>query len=328
MRGSMLKTTLQICQIWGQMVDQIETLTQGRELRKVPVSLSRNARTRGQQIAESVCGWVRRWGYASDKVLSALYPGRPKLGYDLWRRGLLVRHEVPPGVRLLDGRYAYGLSADGQIMAEQVLPPVVLDIEHSARPAWSTMQHLFDVQRYAITLGMLPADAAWRTEPELRTVSGSLVPDLRKRDGDKLWWIEVDRSAKKDVTLDYWTQQIARYQARSLTQRDPESLGRYVAEPDRRQPLIERLIIVVGTQYQVERYQRALWRDVAEPLVRDAKTRQIRAVRDQPNLPMGKILRTLTSEVYTPELFELHEPGRKPDQQRDMVLQSRHIPEM
>lgn len=305
---------------------QIETPTGPRT---VPVALARTARTRGQQIAESVCGWVRRWGYASDKTLAALYPGRPKLGYDLFRRGLLVRHEVPPGVRLLDGRYAYGLSADGQILAEQVLPPVVLDIEHSARPAWSTMQHLFDVQRYAITLGMLPADLAWRTEPELRAVvDGTLVPDLRRRDGEKIWWIEVDRSAKKDLTLDYWTQQIGHFQARSLRQRDPHSMGRYVAEPEQRHPLIERLIVIVGTQYQVERYQQALWREVAEPLVRDAKTRQIRTVRDQPNLAMGKVMRTFTTEVYTPELFELHEPGRNPERQRDLVLQSRYIPQM
>lgn len=323
MRGSMLKTTLQICQIWGQMVDQIETLTQGRELRKVPVSLSRNARTRGQHIAQAVCAWVRRWGYTGDKVLSALYPGRPKLGYDLWRRGLLVRYQVPAGIRLLDGRYAYGLSADGAILAEQVLPAEVLDIEHSAKPAWSTMQHLFDVQRYAITLGMLPDNPAWRTEPELRTVvSGSLVPDLRKRDGDKLWWIEADRSAKKDVALDFWTQQITHYQARSLNQRDPDSLGRYVAEPEQRQPLIERLIIVVGTDYQAERYRRAFAREVAEPLTRDPKTRQIRHLRDRPNLPMGKILGTVNVEIYTPETLRRAIAAHDPEKQRSRMLLS------
>lgn len=294
---------------------------------RVPAALARKARERGEQIAMAICAWVRRWGYASDKALAALYPGRPKLGYDLWRRGLLTRYEVPAGVRFLDGRYAYGISSEGALIAEDALPPQLLDIEHSAKPAWSTMQHLMDLQRYCIALGMLPADRQWFTEPELRArPTSSLVPDAMFREShDKIWWIECERSPKNDVPLDYWSQQIARDQAARLNQRSPESRA-YVEAAHEREPLISRLIVIVPTEYQQQRYSRAFHRDYAEVLARDPKTRQIRRLQQKANLPIGAILNGVSIEIQSPNDFWLVEGYRKAEAQREAVLKSRYWP--
>lgn len=316
----------------AQMVDQIKTVSGGSARAtsaKVPPELARKARERGERIAFAICAWVRRWGYSSDKALSALYPGRPKLGYDLWRRGLLTRYEVPAGVRFLDGRYAYGLSSEGALIAEDALPPQVLDIEHSAKPAWSTMQHLMDLQRYCIALGMLPADRHWSTEPELRARSSgqAIVPDaMCQPSPDQIWWIECERSAKNDLALDFWSQCVVREQARRLNQRSPESGGWYIEAAHQREPVISRLIVIVQTAYQQERYSRAFGREYAEVLARDAKTRQIRRHQQKANLPMAAILSGVSIEIQWPNEFWLTEGYRKPEAQREAVLKSRYWP--
>lgn len=290
-------------------------------------ALSRVARSRGEQIAGAVCAWVRRWGYSSDSALASLYPGRPRLGYDMWRRGLLTRHAVPPGYRVTDGRQVYGLTPAGVSIAEEMLPPLVLDIEHSGSPAWSSMQHLLDCQRYAIALGMLPAQIEWRSEPELRaTTTGTLVPDML-RIGERLWWIEIERSPKKDMALDYWVQRIARYQARAINEGNPESKS-YITEWHKRKKQIERLIIIVPTEYQNVRYEKMVSRAYAEPIARDPDSRQLYYMRDQPRLQLGTLLGTMSVEIWSVARaqYEIIDAQRAPDAQRAAVLDSRYIP--
>lgn len=258
-----------------------------------------DARKRGQLIEKIVCGWVRRWGYTSDKALQYLYPSRPRLGYDLAKKGVLKRYSADPGYRLLDGPAVYGMTNYAYEIAEDYLPDHILDIEHSrSDPAWSTMQHLLDCQRIAISFGMLPNSSDWLSEPETRARAKKgavLVADMRASELDDegmrvgLHWIEYDRSPKKDIALDYWSQLLAMRVSKALDESIPQQ--------QRMEP-IARISIIVGTQHQVERYRRVFAREYAEPIRRDRTTRKLKTLHQAARDPIHSVLGDLV-EIST-----------------------------
>lgn len=255
-------------------------------------TLAGEARRRGKEIQNKVCCWTYRWNFVSDNSLNALHPGRPRLGYDMWKRGLLVRHQVPPGIRLLDGANVYSLSEDGFLIAEQVLDPFILRHQTpSDRPAWTTIQHTLDLQRIAVAAGYDDeGDPGWRTEPETRaTFQGALVPDLFAMMEDGCHWVEWERSPKKDIQLEFWVQMLAQWQATAMSNRE------------NRPPRISRLDVIVPNQYQKQRYERMFNRRVADPIYRDKNTRKLNVRKDAPRIEIQRFL----GEVV--EVFSLDE---------------------
>ncbi|MEA3643462.1 MAG: hypothetical protein VBE63_26535 [Lamprobacter sp.] len=238
---------------------------------------ARDARYRGQFLAELVCCWVQRWGYTSDQVLEYMYPPRPRLGYDLSRRGLLKRHKRPTGVSVKDGIHVYSLTDAGYEIAEDILSSEILRIEHSASPAWSIMQHLLDCQRISIALLMRAEKSGWRTEPESRAVypaKAKIVPDIV--DIENGHWIEYDKTPKENKRLDYWTQLLSR---RINQQPDPLQKQRGCDNF-----AIRKITVVVRKDDQVDRYRRYFDREYAGFLYRDPDTRLIKENRDKPNV--------------------------------------------
>lgn len=271
----------------------------------------KGARQRGALIEQIVCSWVRRWGYTSDLVLEYLYPSRKRLGYDLARKGRLKRWPADPGYRLLDGPAVYGRTDYSDSVAEEQLYmncSDILGIEHSATPAWSTMQHLLDCQRIALALGMLPDSIGWLTEPEARASAPQgvdLVPDMLAHiydpDPEKegVHWIEYDRTPKSDVVLDHFTQRLAR--------RVEAAHDKKLDERERPEP-IARITIIVSTEYQFDRYDRYFKREYADYLYRDRTTRKLKKPKDKARQPIAEVLkglvdiRTLTQITEEPEL--------------------------
>jgi len=260
--------------------------------------LSYSARSRGVEIQNKVCSWAYRWGFVTDKTLEAIHPGRPRLGYDLWKKGLLRRHQVPAGIRLLDGQYIYSLGDEGLLIAEKELQPFILSHQRpSERPAWLSMQHLLDLQRIAVALDLTGMDSSWRTEPETRASftafdrdNGGPIPDLIViSEEEKLTWVEWDRSPKNDLTLDHWSQMLARRQARALDRN---------IDPKIRPHEISRMHIIVPTEYQRERYGKTFRRKVADYITRDQLTRKLVKRRDTPRTEIQKFLGDITS-VHT-----------------------------
>lgn len=240
-----------------------------------------SARERGRQIQNKVCAWTYRWGFVSDRSLESIHPGRPRLGYELWKRGLLIRHKLPEGIRLLDGENVYSLSEDGFLIAERELSPLTLYHQRPTdRPGWSTMQHLLDLQRIAAALEFNPRDPSWRSEPETRaTFHKLLVPDLFAilEDGT-CHWVEWERSPKKDMNLDHWIQLLARRQAMAMSNREDRPAS------------ISRLDVIVPNEYQRERYERMFNRKVADQIVRDKDTRKLNKRTDTPRVEIQKYL--------------------------------------
>jgi len=260
--------------------------------------LSCSARARGVEIQKKICAWVYRWGFVSDKTLESIHPGRPRLGYDLWKKGLLCRHQVPAGIRLIDGQYTYSLGEEGLLIAERELQPFILDHQRPPdRPAWSSMQHLLDLQRIAVALDLTGTDPSWRTEPETRASFASFdhghggpIPDLiTVSEEEKLTWVEWDRSPKNDLVLDYWSQILARRQAKALDRNiDPKIRPREIA----------RMHIIVPTEYQRVRYERAFTRKVADYITRDQLTRKLVKRTDTPRTEVQKFMGEIVS-VHT-----------------------------
>lgn len=237
------------------------------------------ARERGDLLLCTALLWTLRWEFVSDQTLADLLylehdTERPRYGYDLTRRGWLKRHEIPAGVRLIDGRFVYSLSPEGRHWLEKRIPESegMLDAHPHKRlkPAWSQLQHLLDLQRIALRL-----DAAeeldgftWMTEPEIRTdfVANETVPDLMidRVNYDGLW-IEYDRTAKDDLRLAYMVQ---RYADIFLRHDGP---GRF-NDP---QWTTDRLVVIVGSAFQQRRYTAFFSSNEATRLYRNPHTRKI-----------------------------------------------------
>lgn len=289
------------------------------------------ARQRGREVEIAICAWVRRWGYSSDSVLSLYYPGRPRIGYELEQRGLLKRRKMPDDVRC-ETRHIYQLTEEGRDRAAHALPYQVLNIAHSDRCPFRTMQHHLELQKIAIIEGMHASEGNWRTDPETRATSAKnqLVPDLtcyfegideKHRPDPWMTWFEYERTGKeRAVDLNHWVQLLARRQERAVGQRDETLKAIYEPDPAKRQPLITSLVVYVSNLSDIKRYQRAFSVEMAPYLRRTAPGAKPTRDDKKPKQLISSVLDPIVSvKLFDPKQAESLTAEAR-DNRRESVL--------
>jgi hypothetical protein len=315
-----------------------EQLKSTREtMSKIDKDIAKNAKSRAKEIEQMVVGWIARWGFTTDKCLQMLYPSRPRLGYDLSKRGLLRKIEPGRGVvcKLDDNNgWCYGLSENARILVENEMVHLVENIEQLPKnPHWTSLQHLLDLQKIFIQLAIKqdprydPKDPfrvmelvcgyfdgldykteieTKRFEEELKKRQGegynkpNLAPDLIIFDeqSHKYNWIEYERSPKSDIPLMYWIQQLTARWIITTNQKDPESTSHIGKDVDRDLE-VQKFIIIVPTTYQKERYLRFFLRKNAKPVTRNKKTRRYEIPKQQPGWSPYDVFSIGNLEVLT-----------------------------
>jgi hypothetical protein len=298
--------------------------------KKIPVEIARNARERAREIELLAITWCARWGFTTDKSLQFLYPARPRLGYDLAKRGLLKKIVPAKGVAFRsndNSGYCYRLTEEARIIVERYDSPSNAEFllktisKTPQQPAWNSLQHLLDLQKICVkqileknkywtsddpgqlasNIGFLTSLFNFMTEPECRqkNQSADLVPDMINIKENGRWiWYEYDRSPKSDSQLAWWVQ---RLMVRKLLPRDQSnpSNRKYIQDERDRDPEIDEFVIIVTSQYQQKRYQQAFSRKTAEVLER-SKDRKIKVRADihrwSPRDFFGNTVKILTLE--------------------------------
>lgn len=286
---------------------------------RISKDVAQTAKERAREIEKLVVGWVARWGFTTDKSLQFLYPSRPRLGYDLSKRGLLRKIEPGRGVvcRLEDNNgWCYGLSQDARIFLENEIPHLHL-VENFEKlpknPHWSSLQHLLDLQKIFVKMALEkdkrydPKDPdllselingdwsiTYLTEIEtkryeeklkLRQGEGYKKPELRpdcwifSENGNS--WIEYERSPKSDLPLMYWIQQLSNRWGLPELQKNPKSRS-FIQEPQNRDEEIKKFVIVVPTEYQKSRYLSYFYGKNKDLVLRDPITRKYKIATDKP----------------------------------------------
>jgi hypothetical protein len=298
--------------------------------KKIPAEISRNARARAREIELLVITWAARWGFVSDKTLQFLYPSRPRLGYDLAKRGLLKKITPPKGVAFRSddnaSGYCYRLSDEAKLIIEKFDSPENAEflLKTVAKipqlPAWNNLQHLLDLQKICVSqilrknkhwesddpgqlasnIGFLTSLFNFMTEPECRQrIAADLVPDMINVTEDWKWtWFEYERSPKSDSRLAWWIQQLMVRKLLHSDQSNPSN-RKYIQDERERDPEIDEFVIIVTSQYQQKRYQQAFSRKTAEVLER-SKDRKIKVRADihrwSPRDFFGNTVKILTLE--------------------------------
>lgn len=277
---------------------KIEAPERSKNKGQIPAGIARTARAKGREIESLVCGWTRRWGVVTDASLQAIYQARPRLGYDLWRRGLLERHEAPLGVRVHQ-KHAYTLTDEGHMACEAFssLPEKAYAAPEVTSVAWASLEHLLGLQRAAASHQLSPSDPDWWSEPELRALfpDWEHIPDLmilEDPDAGLVRWIEYERSRKAGIKLDWWMNGLHNFQTLALSQRNNQSKW---YEPDKweRQYQISTLVILVDTTRAVQNYEQAFKREALEQVYRHKGSRQLRYNHEAPRLPTGQTLKPI-----------------------------------
>jgi hypothetical protein len=298
--------------------------------KKIPAEIAKNARHRAHEIELLVITWAARWGFVTDKTLQFLYPSRPRLGYDLAKRGLLKKITPPKGVAFRSddnaSGYCYRLSDEAKLIIEKFDSPSNAEFlletisKIPQQPAWNSLQHLLDLQKICVrqvleknkywtpndpiqlasNIGYETSLFNFMSEVECRQkIQSDLVPDLVNIGSDGRWtWYEYERSPKSDSQLAFWVQRLMMRKLLPSEQADPNSKS-YIREYQERAPKIDEFVIVVTSQYQQKRYEQAFSRKTAEVLTRTTD-RKIKVREDIPRwYPrdfFGDSVRVLTLE--------------------------------
>jgi hypothetical protein len=297
--------------------------------KKIPAEIAKNARERAHEIELLAITWCARWGFVTDKTLQFLYPSRPRLGYDLAKRGLLKKIVPPNGVAFRsddNSGFCYRLTNEAKLLIEKFDSPenATFLLETISKipqqPAWNSLQHLFDLQKICVRQileknkdwtpnnpGQLATNVGFETslfrfmtEVECRQkIQSDLVPDLVNIGSDGRWtWYEYDRSPKSDSQLAFWVQRLMMRKLLPSEQADPNRKS-YIREYQERAPEIAQYVVVVTSEYQKKRYQQAFSRKTAEVLER-SKDRKIKVREDihrwSPRDFFGNSVKILTLE--------------------------------
>jgi hypothetical protein len=298
--------------------------------KKIPAEIARNARERAHEIELLAITWCARWGFVTDKTLQFLYPSRPRLGYDLAKRGLLKKIVPPNGVAFRSddnaSGYCYCLTNEAKLLVERYDSPSNAEFllktisKTPSQPAWNSLQHTLDLQKICVRQileknkdwspdnpGQLATNIGYETslfnfmtEPECRQrIAADLVPDLLNIDENARWtWYEYERSPKSDSQLAFWVQRLMVRKLLPSDQADQNSRS-YIQDEHERAPEIDEFVIIVTSEYQKKRYEQAFSRKTAEVLVR-SKDRKIKAREEIPRWSprdfFGDSVRILTLE--------------------------------
>jgi hypothetical protein len=279
--------------------------------KKIPAEIARNARERAHEIELLAITWCARWGFVTDKTLQFLYPSRPRLGYDLAKRGLLKKIVPNKGIAFRcddNSGYCYRLTEEAKLIVERYDSPSNAEFllktisKTPSQPAWNSLQHLLDLQKICVrqileknkywtsddpsqlaaNVGFETSLFRFMTEVECRQkIQSDLVPDLVNIGSDGRWtWYEYDRSAKSDSQLAWWVQKLMMRKLLPSEQADPNSKS-YIREYQERAPEIDKFVIIVTSEYQKKRYEQAFSRKTADVLTR-TKDRKIKIREDIP----------------------------------------------
>jgi hypothetical protein len=280
--------------------------------KKIPAEIAKNARHRAHEIELLAITWCARWGFVTDKTLHFLYPARPRLGYDLSKRGIFKK--VVPSKAIAfrcddNSGYCYRLSDEAKLLVERYDSPSNAEFlletisKIPQQPAWNSLQHLLDLQKICVrqilekhkdwtrdnpsqlsaNVGFETSLFNFRTEPECRQKiqSADLIPDMINIKENGSWiWYEYDRSAKSDSQLAFWVQKLMMRKLLPSDQANTSS-RKYIQDERERDPEIDEFVIIVTSEYQQKRYRQAFERKTAEVLVR-TKDRKIKIREDIP----------------------------------------------
>jgi hypothetical protein len=298
--------------------------------KKIPVEIARNAWERAHEIELLAVTWSARWGFTTDKSLQFLYPSRPRLGYDLSKRGIFKKIVPAKGIAFRssdNSGFCYRLTNEARIIIEKFDSPENAEFlletisKTPPQPAWSSLQHLLDLQKICVRQvleknkdwtpdnpSQLSANVGFETslfnfwtEPECRQKiqSADLIPDMIniKESGDWVWY-EYDRSPKSDSQLAWWIQRLMMRKLLPSDQANPNSKS-YIREYQERAPEIDKFVIIVTSEYQKKRYMQAFSRKTADVLTR-TKDRKIKIREDihrwSPRDFFGNTVKILTLE--------------------------------
>jgi hypothetical protein len=242
-----------------------------------------------------------------------LYPSRPRLGYDLAKRGIFKKITPPKGVAFRSddnaSGYCYRLSDEAKLIIEKFDSPensefLLRTISKIPQlPAWNSLQHLLDLQKICVCQilkkhkdwtpnnpGQLATNVGFETysfnfmtEPECRQkIQSDLVPDMiNATTEDWKWtWFEYERSPKSDNQLAFWVQRLMARKLLPTAQADPDN-RKYIQDIFERDEEISAFVIIVTSEYQKKRYEQAFLRKNAEVLIR-TKDRKIKVREDIP----------------------------------------------
>jgi hypothetical protein len=212
------------------------------------------------------------------------------LGYDLSRRGWLIKHKLPSGkaIRMRDNSgYVYGLSESAKMRInedKEKWQHAVLS--YPKQPIWSQIQHLLDLQRisacyllikhYDLDIKIDTVDSdIWRSEPETRKEmdKNTTIPDFLYHLENSQERIEYEQNPKNDLQLKYWVLQLCKRVELPFTQAN-ESSRSYIAEESSRAEKISKITIVVRTEQQFYRYL-AAFNSKAMDVVRKNEQRKL-----------------------------------------------------
>lgn len=255
--------------------------------RKIEASTSKNARLTGQLLEEMVLLWCLRWHFVTDQTLEFLYPARPRLAYDMSRRGILKKHQILSGEKITlrdNSGHAYGLSDSAKIRIMDEYETFSAELEkHPKIPNWKEIQHLLDLQKIvAKYLGLPDLDLSkkinfvesksWQSEPETRQKNQSaIVPDFliwgEDHDQERL---EYDQNPKNDLALKFWIRQLISRVSLPYLQSNPDS-REYIAEEFKRVAKITKITIIVRTQHQCERYSKFFESNALDYVAKDSQ---------------------------------------------------------
>jgi len=278
---------------------------------KIAKEIAQNASQRARDIEILAITWAARWGFVSDQTLQFLYPSRPRLGYDLSKRGIFKKIMPGKGVAFRsddNSGFCYAVTNEAKVVIEKFDSPANAEFllrtisKTPSKPAWNSLQHLLDLQKICVRQilekneNWTPSDPSqlatnigyetsyfnFMTEPECRQkIQSDLIPDLLNVREDGKWtWYEYDRSAKSDNQLAWWIQRLMSRKLLPSDQADPGNRA-YIQDVFARDTEIAEFVIIVTSEYQQKRYRHAFSRKNAEVLVR-TRDRKIKIRDDIP----------------------------------------------
>lgn len=230
------------------------------------------AHARSRALKYATLLMAHRWRHVSDKTVAAMLyveygTNRPRYGAQLARAGLLIKHKIPTGCRVDGARQVYSLSREGYAELNDLIRSADA-CEERHKPAWSTMQHLLDLQLVAVAHEEMDITSfQWLTEPETREsfAKRPIVPDLAfeyRPAGcwhTKTAWVELDRSPKNDKRLRHMVNRYARLFSR---QDNPDSNAIFTGTVNGEE--LGKVYILTLTAFQRDRYQAWFEKDEVE----------------------------------------------------------------
>lgn len=268
--------------------------------------LGGSSRERSKRIEKAVLEWVFRWDFVSDESVRAFIHSRfgsdrPRYAYQMWRKGLLRRHKVRPGVHLPKTPAVYSLPNDERRRRAKEGSAFWCQWHAQAKiePAWSSMHHNLQLQALCafqmekMREQLTDPELVMITEPETRKlyVGSEIVPDavLYDRRERQATFIELECNLKNPLRRQYWAQMYADL----IEDDDLSAQGRTRIKRLK----IEKVMVVIEARDPesaepdpwIELYEDVFYADTLPSIVRNSGTRKLGRFDGPPAKIRGKI---------------------------------------